>query len=105
MTPQGWQNPIHVGPGQIQTGVDPNSLLPGRMYLLRTRLEFQRALIKAGKDRYTPIQVTTEGVIFDGNHAVRAAAEENRLVDVLVVPYAHLAKAGSVLDLPVRDVP
>src|SRR5437588_6379860 len=73
--PAGWQNPITVAPGQVQTGVDARLLLPGRHDLERVRLEFQRSLQQSGRRRYTPIKVTRGGVIWDGHHAVRAAAE------------------------------
>jgi hypothetical protein len=59
-------------------------------------------LLLAGKVRFTPIRVNLDAVIFDGHHAVRAAAEEGRLVDVLVVDQALLPTAASIMDLPWR---
>jgi len=100
--PAGWQNPITTPAGQMQTGVDPRLLLPGRHDLNRVRLEFQRSLQQAGQKRYTPIRVTRGGVIYDGHHAVRAAAEDGRTVDVLVVGINAAPTAASILDLPVR---
>jgi hypothetical protein len=47
------------------------------------------------------IQVNREGVIVDGHHAARAAAEEARPVDVTVSPLPVVAKSVSILDLPV----
>jgi hypothetical protein len=76
-------------------------LLPSRSDLIRRRLDFQRQLLRHGTPRLTPIQVTTDGVIFDGHHAVRAAAEEGRLVDVTVIGFPVPATADSILDLPV----
>ena len=98
----GWQNPVTAPPGQFQPGVDPARLRPARGDLIRSRLEFQRVLIRAGRPRLTPILVSREGVIIDGHHAVRAASEEGRLVEVLVSPLTVPARAGSILDLTVR---
>ena len=77
-------------------------LLPGRRDLVRFRLEYQRRLLLSGTTRLAPIQVTLEGVIFDGHHWVRAAAEEGKTVDVLVVDQSVQAMANSILVLPVR---
>jgi hypothetical protein len=65
------------------------------------RLDHQRRLRNTGQQRWTPIQVTPEGVIFDSHHAVRVAAEGGLTVDVVVVPLSVSATAGSTLDLPV----
>lgn len=102
MPPAGWLNPINVPPGQIQHGVDARLLLPSRQDLSRSRMKFQRSLRKAGIDRHTPIQVTPAGVIFDGHHAVRAAADDGQTVDVLVVADQVPPSANSILDLPVN---
>ncbi len=98
----GWLNPITEPSGQVQIAVDPDRLRPSRGDLIKSRLEFQRSLIRAGRPRLTPIQVSREGVIVDGHHAVRAAAEEGRAVDVLVERLSAPAKAGSIMDLTVR---
>jgi hypothetical protein len=45
--------------------------------------------------------VTTDGVIFDGHHAVRAAADAGRLIDLKVIAFPVPAAADSILDLPV----
>ena len=100
--PPGWQNPIVVQPGQTQRSVDPLRLLPSRQDLIKLRIEFQRGLILAGKQRYSLIQVTEDGVIYDGHHGVRAAAEEQVNVDVLIVAVKLQPMAASVLQLPVR---
>jgi ParB-like chromosome segregation protein Spo0J len=86
----------------VQTGVDPTRLRPARDDLVRLRLEFQRSLIRRGVPRLTPIQVSREGVIVDGHHAVRAAAEEGRSIDVLVTDFAITGKTCSILDLTLR---
>ncbi len=67
-----------------------------------TRLAFQRALLLSGGARLTPIKVTPQGVIYDGHHMARAAAEEGRKVDVLVIDQVVPAVASSILALPVR---
>jgi hypothetical protein len=100
--PAGWQNPITVQPGQMQYGVDPLRLLSGRRDLRQYRLDVQRGLLRAGTLRTTPIEVTREGVIWDGHHAVRVAAEEGTTVDVLVNEKQRQPKAASIPALPVR---
>jgi hypothetical protein len=79
-----WENPITEPPGGIQNGVDPNRLRPGRDDLILSRLAFQRHLLHSRRQRLTPILVSKDGVIIDGHHAVRAAAAQGELVDVLV---------------------
>ena len=101
-TSANWENPIKVGTGQIQRDIDPALLRPARKDLVRSRLEYQRQLIRASQARYTPIQVNQHAVIIDGHHYVRAAAEEGRLVDVVVSPIPEVASADSILDLPLR---
>jgi hypothetical protein len=98
----GWQNPITAPPGQIQQGVDPTRLRPARGDLMGTRLEFQRSLLGSGRPRLTPIQVSRDGVIVDGHHAIRAAAEEGRTVDVLISELTVAARESSILNIPVR---
>jgi hypothetical protein len=98
----GWVNPITAKPGHLQQDVDPSSLRPSRQDLIKARLEAQRALLLSNHVRATPILVTIDGVIFDGHHAVRAAAEEGRLVDLLVTPMPVVAAAASIMDLSVR---
>ncbi len=100
--PAGWQNPIAARPGQIQQGVDPLRLLPARRDLQRVRLDAQRVLLLGGTPRKTPITVTLDGVIWDGHHAVRAAAEEGRLVNVPIVDLRATPVAAAILNLPVR---
>ena len=99
--PAGWTNSITASSGSWQRGVDPSKLLPSRGDLLKSRLEFQRALILSGRNRFSPILATERGVIYDGHHSVRASAEEGRLVDVLVFAESIAAKSDSILSLPV----
>ena len=100
--PAGWQNPIRVPPGQWQYGVDPLQLLPGRDDLLQSGLDLQRSLHSAGIPRFSPIQVTPDGVIWDGHHAARIAAEDGRTIDIRVVGIDQPVAGHSILDLPVR---
>lgn len=97
-------NPIMTPAGQVQEGVDPLRLRPVRNDLIRTRLEHQRSLLRTGVPRWTPIQVSCEGVILDGHHAVRAAAEEGCTVNVLVADLSIPGKSCSILDLDVRKL-
>jgi hypothetical protein len=100
--PAGWRNPITETPGRVQKGVDAAQLLASRTDLDPSRLARQRALIQAGTPRLTPIQATTDGVIWDGHHAVRAAAERGETVDVLVVAALVPPTGLTILQLPVR---
>lgn len=100
--PPGWQNPITAPPGQVQRAVDPVRLLPSRGDLVRARVEFQRSLLRGGTARLTPVRVTPGGVIVDGHHMVRAAAEEGTMIDVVVIPWSEVPVGASILDLPVR---
>jgi hypothetical protein len=100
--PAGWQNPITAQPGQLQQGVDPLRLLPARRNLHQRQLDAQRAMLLAGIPRTSPIMVTRDGVIWDGHHAVRAAAEEGRTVEVLVIDLTAKATSSSILNLAVR---
>jgi hypothetical protein len=100
--PAGWQNPIRVSAGQTQANVDPRMLLPSRPDLVKARLDFQRLLLRSAQKRFTPIQVTLQGVIFDGHHAGRAAAEEGSFVEVFVVDQKVLPSAPSIFSLSVR---
>jgi hypothetical protein len=100
--PAGWQNPIVVPAGQIQKAVDARLLLPSRSDLSQLRLDFQRGLRQAGRQRFTPVQVTIQGVIWDGHHGVRAAAERGETIDVLIVDAVAVASGLTILQLPVR---
>lgn len=86
----------------MQKDINPNELLPSRADLSAGRLAIQEKLLSGNIDRFTPIQVTTEGVIWDGHHAVRAAADDGRTVDVLVVNERLKWSGMRIVDLPVR---
>ena len=100
--PPDWTNPIHVVAGATQVHVDPTRLLPSRPDLWRSRLEAQRRLLLAGIPRITPILVTRDGIIYDGHHAVRAAAEASRTVDVQVTDATAAAVGLTILEMGVR---
>src|SRR5262245_28423375 len=99
-TPPGWQNPILAPCGSTQKGVDPSELLPARPDLDQGRLQQQQQLLASGVAKLTPIQVNELGIIWDGHHAVRAAAEAGTKVDVLVISQALTAVGMLILDLP-----
>jgi hypothetical protein len=100
--PPAWQSPITVPPGQVQVGVNACSLLPSRIDLEQARLDVQAALRRTGTPRSTPILVTIEGVIWDGHHAVRLAAENGETIDVRVVALLGPPSGLTILQLPVR---
>ena len=100
--PPAWQSPITARPGQVQVGVDACSLLPSRSDLEQARLDVQAALRQSGTPRSTAILVTIEGVIWDGHHAARLAAENGATVDVRVVALLESPSGLTILQLPVR---
>lgn len=100
--PSDWENPITERPGKVQSGVDPNRLRPSRDDLIGSRLNVQRQLLRSGQQRLTPIVVSRDGVIIDGHHAVRAAAEGGLMVDVLVRDFPVTARGDSIPALPLR---
>ena len=99
--PANWHRPITMPPGQLQTNVDPLLLLPSRHDLSQVRFDLQKALSDCGTERSTPIEVTPDGVIWDGHHAVRVAVEAGKPVTVKVVNVRVKPTAASILDLPV----
>jgi len=100
--PPGLQNPISAAPGAVQTNVDPVHLRPSRTDLSASRLKLQHYLLGSGQHRHSLISVSEEGVIIDGHHAIRAAAEQGRNVDVFVSSLKVPAQSGTILDLPIR---
>jgi hypothetical protein len=99
--PPNWHSPITAQPGHLQANVDPMLVLPSRADLSRVRLDMQQALLDAGIDRSTPIEVTPDGVIWDGHHAVRIAAEKGMPIIVKIVNVRVDPTASSIMDLPV----
>jgi hypothetical protein len=61
----------------------------------------QQALLDAGTVRSTPIEVTPDGVIWDGHHAARIAAKSGMRISVKVVNVKAKPTALSIRDLPV----
>src|SRR5262249_17463596 len=94
--------PADAQPGQTLTNIDPNSLSAGRVDLVASRLAAQQDLIQQGIPRYTPIQATPDGVIWDGNHGAAAAAFAGQPVTVEVVP-GSIPSQGPVTALPIRN--
>ena len=104
--PQVAMTPFPTGaqPGQVLEGIDPNTLQAGRPALDASRLATQQGLIDSGTPRATPIQVTTDGVIYDGNHGAAAAANSGVPVNVQVVnPPVAPTPQGPPASLPVHQ--
>ena len=98
-------NPITAKPGELQT-VDPNNLVAGqRQTLIRGRLDTQVQLQQSGTPRNGgPPTVYENGVINDGHHAVRAAADSGQSVTVKVIPGQGATATGKpVTELPVHE--
>ncbi|MGO8680132.1 MAG: hypothetical protein ACLQUR_05580 [Limisphaerales bacterium] len=99
------KNPITAKPGELQT-VDPNNLTAGqRATLVRGRLDAQTQLQQNGTPRNGgPPTVYENGVINDGHHAVRAAADSGQPVTVKVMPGQGATVTGKpVTQLPVHE--
>ena len=93
-------DPSRATVGTTVTGVDPNTLEAGRRNLVESRLQAQMQLIQSRTTRFTPITVTQNGVIFDGNHGTRAAIDSGTLIDVRIT--GETAQGfGAVKDLPI----
>jgi hypothetical protein len=84
----------------VLTGIDPSTLLSNRPELEQSRIDSQRDLIRRGIRRHTMIQVNLDGVIIQGNHGARAAAEAGVAIDVEVVDIPH-PHCGPILGIPV----
>lgn len=89
-----------VQDGDTVPHIDPNSLVAGRPNLIKSRLDAQRHLLRQQIARWTPIFVTKSGVIYDGNHAARAAAEAGEGIEIQVID-ASAKGFGNVLSLPI----
>jgi hypothetical protein len=93
-------DPSKAVPGGILHGVDPSTLLAGREPLERSRIDNQHRLIATNTPRWDMIEVTTLGVILNGNHGARAAAEAHVPVDVIVVDFPQ-PSCGPILKVKV----
>lgn len=93
--------PAKFKPNKPVYGVDPKKLYSGNQStLVKSCVESKEALLKSGKAAKV-IDVFENGVIIDGNHTARAAANLNHLVDV----YVHAGKgktAGLITKVPFR---
>ena len=100
---QDWKNPITAKPGQMQT-IDPASVKAGEQTALKEgRIATQKSLIETGTPRTDgPPMVNEQGVVVQGHHHLRAAAEMGRSVDVKVV---HAPEIRSVTGKPVTKLP
>ena len=98
--------PGNAQPGETLTNIDPNTLQAGRGDLVAGRLATQQQLIQQGTPRTTPIQITTDGVIWDGNHGARASAQAGVPVTVKVIQLPPgmppPIPKGPVTNLPIR---
>ncbi|HEX3627411.1 MAG TPA: RHS repeat-associated core domain-containing protein [Verrucomicrobiae bacterium] len=96
------RNPITAAPGQTQT-VDPNGLVAGqRATLSQGRLAAQAQLQQQNIPRNGgPPLVYENGVIYDGHHAVRAAADSGAKITVKVMQ----GQGTSITGKPVTGLP
>ena len=95
-------DPAKAIPGKVLIDIDPLTLLSNRDELELSRLLLQRQLLAAKQKRQTMIEVNCEGVIIQGNHGVRAAAEAGVAVDILIVHCPH-PNFGPILQVPVAQ--
>ena len=93
-------DPSQAKHGVILRGIDPATFEANRPELEESRLTTQRQLIANGIKRWTMIEVNCQGVILQGNHGVRAAAEAGVPIDVIVLDLPH-PTFGPILNIPV----
>ena len=93
-------DPTQAKHGIVLKGIDPASLQSNRAELEESRLEDQRQLIAPGTPRYTLIQVNCQGIILQGNHGARAAAEAGIAIDIQVLDFPH-PTYGPILSIPI----
>ena len=86
--------------GVVLHGIDPATLQSNRPELELSRLQLQHQLIASGQRRRTLIQVNRDGIIIQGNHGARAAAEMGLPIDVIVVDLPY-PTCGPILSIPV----
>ena len=91
-------DPAQAKHGIVLRGIDPATLQANRAELVEWRAKDQRQLIATGTARHTLIQVNCQGIILQGNHGARAAAEAGVAIDVQVVdlPYPSYGPIMSV---------
>jgi hypothetical protein len=92
--------PNNATAGQTLGGIDPSSLQAGRANLWQSRLTTQQNLVTGQVPRANPITVTPQGVIYNGNHGARAAAEAGVSISVEVIDET-IPGFGPVTGLPI----
>jgi len=95
-------DPSSATAGAVLRGMDPASLQAGRSRLERWRLEIQFRLQQQGIPRYTMITVSTDGIVYDGNHAVRVAIDRGEAVDIVITSEPSVGY-GSIMDVPIEE--
>jgi hypothetical protein len=93
-------DPSQAKHGVILRGIDPASLLSNKTVLEEWRINLQRQLIATGIRRHTLIQVNLDGIIIQGNHGARAAAEAGVPIEVRVIDLPH-PSTGPILSIPI----
>lgn len=95
-------DPALAVPGAVLRGIDPASLQAGTRRLECWRLEIQFRLQQQGIARYTMITVSLDGIVYDGNHAVRVAIDRGETVDILITDEPTIGY-GSIMDVPIEE--
>jgi hypothetical protein len=94
--PLGLQPPYK--PGSFVT-VDPKTLQAGRQYLNAEKVNESYKLYRQGQRPPLPVQITQDGVIFNGNSRARAAAQVGTTLDCVVVG-ERLPGQGLIVERP-----
>lgn len=89
-------------PGAVLRGIDPASLQAGNRRFERWRLEIQFRLRQQGIARHTMITVSMNGIVYDGNHAVRVAIDRGESVDIVITDEPTIGY-GSIMDIPIEE--
>ena len=93
-------DPVQAKHRVVLQGIDAATLRSNKTFLEEWRLELQRQLIANGIKRSSLIKVNCQGIILEGNHGARVAAEMGVPVEVLVVDMPH-PTTGPILQVPV----
>ncbi|MCE9553164.1 MAG: hypothetical protein K8T91_07270 [Planctomycetes bacterium] len=103
--PPGKPLPIGVVAGDIIEDVDARTLQASRLDLWSENIEIQESLIAAQISRDTLIQVTKNGIIWDGHHGAAAAARRGLSITVEIVDFIGSAPSpkGEILNLPIKQ--
>jgi len=97
--------PTGVAVGDIIEDVDARTLQASRVDLWSENLELQEALIASRISRNTLIQVTKNGIIWDGHHGAAAAARKGLSITVEIVDVigSSLNPKDEILNLPIKQ--